>query len=87
MTKINYSPGYLARYAIFIKGHLPHFESGKELWLQGEAALRMPSFRDGEPQLVIPAKTKKNLGLPPVQLRQEINICLTTTDPCLPLTA
>ena len=36
-----------------------HCESGKDLWLQEEAALQTQSFRDAEPQLVIPPKTKK----------------------------
>ena len=62
-------------------------ESGKELWLQGEAAFKTQSFRDAEPQLVIPPKIKKNHGVLPVQLRPGINICLTTTDPCLAIIA
>ena len=32
-------------------------------------------------------KNKKNHGVPPVQLRPGINICLNTTDPCLPIIA
>ena len=64
-----------------------HCESGSELWLQGEAALQTQDFRDVEPQLGIRPKTKKNHGVPPVQLRSGINICLTTTDPCLPIIA
>ena len=58
-----------------------------ELWLQGEAALQTQSFRDAEPQLVIPPKTKDNHGMPPVQLRPGRNICMTTTDPCPPIIA
>ena len=38
-------------------------------------------------QIVIPPKTKINHGVPPGQLRPGINICLTTTDPCLPIIA
>ena len=57
-----------------------HCESGKELLLQGEAALQTQIFRDAEPQLVIPP-------VPPVQLIPGINVCLTTTDPCLPIIA
>ena len=68
-------------------GYNIHCESGKDLWLEGEAALQTQSFRDAEPQIVIPPKTKKNHGVPPVQLRPGIHICLTTTDPCLPIIA
>ena len=64
-----------------------HCESRKKLRLQGEAALKTPSFRDAEPQLFIPQKTKKNHGVPPMQTRPGICICLTTTDPCLPIIA
>ena len=64
-----------------------HCEFGKELRLQGEAALQTPSFRDAEPHLVIPPKTKKNHGVPPMQIRPEKHICLTTTNPCLPIIA
>ena len=62
-----------------------HCESGKELLLQGKAALQTQSFRDAEPKLDIPPKTKKNHEVPPVKLRPGIDICLTTTDPCLPI--
>ena len=54
---------------------------------KGKAALQTESFRDAEPQPGIRPKTKKNHGVPPVQLRSGINICLTTTDPCLPIIA
>ena len=41
--------------------YITHFESGEELWLQGEAALQTNSFRDADPQLVIlKNKTKNN---------------------------
>ena len=50
-----------------------HCESGKELLLQGKAALQTQSFRDAEPQLDIPPKTKKNCKVPHVQLRQELD--------------
>ena len=66
---------------------LGHCESGKELWLQGGAALQTQSFRDAKPQLVIPQKTNENHRVPPVQLRPGISICLTTTDPCVPIIA
>ena len=74
----------LIRYQIVKKTYLPsdsnassdiidindsHCESRKDLRLQGEADLQTPSFRDAEPQIVIPPKTKKNHGVPPVQLR------------------
>ena len=42
----------------------PYCKSGKELWLQGEAALQTPSFRDAEPQLVMPPKAKINYETP-----------------------
>ena len=35
-----------------------HCESGKDLWLKGEAALETHSFRDAEPQQMIPQKEK-----------------------------
>ena len=66
--------------------HLPrHCESGNELWLQGEPALQTQSFRDAEPQLIIPPKRNTNHGVLPVQLRPGIHISLTTTDPCVPI--
>ena len=37
-----------------------HCESGEWLWLQGEAAFEIHSFRDAEPQPVIPLNEKKN---------------------------
>ena len=36
-----------------------HCESGNGLWLQGEAVLHMHSFRDAEPQPVIPPNAKQ----------------------------
>ena len=57
-----------------------HCESGTELWLQGQAALQKPSFRDAEQNLISHQKLR-NHERPPMQLRQGINICLTTTDP------
>ena len=36
-----------------------HCESGEGLWLQGEAAFQMHSFRDADPQPVIPQNLKK----------------------------
>ena len=44
-----------------------HCESGKQLWLHGEAALQTQSFRDA--QVVIQLKIKKINEMPPVQLR------------------
>ena len=67
--------------------YIIHCESGKELWLQREAALETQSFRDAEPQLVINPPKKKNHEIPFVQLRPGINICLTITDPFLPTIA
>ena len=64
-----------------------HCESGKELWLQGEAASQKQSCRDAEPQLVIQPKKKENHEMPPMQLRPGIHICLTSTDPFLPIIA
>ena len=58
-----------------MKLYTTNCESGNELWLQGEAALQWQSFRDTEPQRVIPPK---NHEMPPVQLRSGIHICLTT---------
>ena len=60
-----------------------HCESGEGLWLQGEAALQTHSFRNADPQPVIPPNGKKNHGMFPKLLRPGINISLTTTDPCL----
>ena len=40
-------------------------DSRKELWLEGEAALQLQSFRDAEPHLVIPLNAKKNMGCIP----------------------
>ena len=48
--------------------------------LQEETALQMHSFRDAEPQPVIPQDPKKNHGMPLKQLRPWIHISLTTTD-------
>ena len=64
-----------------------HCESGEELWLQGEAALQVHSFRDSDPQPVIPPNEKKNHGMSVIQLRPGMNISLTASDPCLPSTA
>ena len=50
-----------------------HCESAKEV------------YEDAEPQLIVPQKRKKNHEMPPVQLRPGINICLNTSDPCLPI--
>ena len=55
--------------------------SGEALWLQEEAALQMHSFRETEPQPVIPQDPKKNHGMRLKQLRPGIHISLTTTDP------
>ena len=44
--------------------YIGHFYSGEALWLQEEAALQMHSFRDAEPQPVIPQDPKKNHGKP-----------------------
>ena len=61
--------------------YIGHCYSGEALWLQEEAALQMHSFRDAEPQPVIPQDPKKNHGMPLKQLRPGIHISLTTTDP------
>ena len=36
--------------------HILHCEAGEGYWLQGEAALQAHSFRDADPQPVIPKK-------------------------------
>ena len=51
------------------------------LWFQDEAALKMHSLRDSEPQPVIPQDPKENHGMALKQLRPGIHISLTTTDP------
>ena len=38
-----------------------HYESGERLWLQGEEALQMHSFRDAEPQPLISPNAKEKL--------------------------
>ena len=40
---------------------LSHCESGEELWLQGEATLETHSFRDADPQPVVPQNEKKTI--------------------------
>ena len=40
-----------------------HCESGEVLWLQGEAELQTHSFRDAEPQPVIPPNANKNMKI------------------------
>ena len=42
-----------------------HCESWEGLWLQEEAALQMHSFRDADPQPVIPQNPKKIMEYPP----------------------
>ena len=42
-----------------------HCESGEGLWLQGEAALQMHSFRDADPQPVFPQNSKIIMEYPP----------------------
>ena len=42
-----------------------HCESGEWVWLKGEAALQMHSFRDAVTQPVIPPNAKKILEYPP----------------------
>ena len=64
-----------------------HCESEEVPWLQGEASLQTHSFRDADPQLVIPSNEKKKHGMSPMVHTSGINIGLTTTDPCLPRTA
>ena len=56
-------------------------ESGVQLWLQGEAVLQTHSFRDAEPQQVIPTNTKKMVSNVSRQLRLGITISLTPNDP------
>ena len=46
--------------------HACHCESREGLWLQGEAALQVHSFRDTDPQPVIPPNKKKNHGISPM---------------------
>ena len=58
-----------------------HCESRDGLWLQGEAALQLHSFRDAQPHHVIPPNEKKYLGMYTKQHRPGMNISLTTTDP------
>ena len=67
--------------------HPPHCESGEVLWLQGEAASQTHSFRDAEPQPVIPPNANKNHGKFPKKLRPGISTSMSTTDLCLPNTA
>ena len=83
LTDVSLGTGYSVTSSLMALSS--HCESGSELWLQGEAALQTQNFRDAEPKLGIRPKTKKNHGVPPVQLRSGINICLTTSDPCLPI--
>ena len=61
------------------------YESGEVLWLKGEAASQTHSFRDAEPQPVIPPNEKKKKhGKSPKQLRSGISTSMSTTDLCLP---
>ena len=62
-----------------------HCESGEMPWLQGEAALQTHSFRDADPQPVIPPNEKKNHGMSPQLLTPGINISLTTSAPLTPV--
>ena len=48
-----------------------HYEYGKELWLQGEAALQTQSFTDAEPQLVSHQKKRKIIECLPCSSEQE----------------
>ena len=64
-----------------------HCESGEGPWLYGEAAIQTHSFRDTDPQEVIPPNEKKNYEISPKLLRPGINFHLNTTDSCLPNTA
>ena len=45
-----------------------HCESGERLWLQGEAAFEMHSFKDAEPQRAILLNDRKNHEISPKQL-------------------
>ena len=53
---------------------LQHCESGKGLWLQGKAAFQMHSFRDAEPQPVIPPNAKKRHPISLKELRPGLNV-------------
>ena len=64
-----------------------HCESGEGLWLQGDVALQTNSFRDREPDQVIPPNKKKKYVIFLKQLRQGIGASLSTTYLGLPMTA
>ena len=49
----------IAGYVTYIRQR----ESGEGLWLQEEAAFLMHSFRDAEPQQMIPPNAKKHYGM------------------------
>ena len=50
-----------------------HCEAGEGYWLQGEAGLQAHSFRDADPQPVIP---KKESGLNGLEIATNDKICL-----------
>ena len=50
-----------------------HCEAGEGYWLQGEAALQAHSFRDADPQPVIP---KKESGWNGLEIARNDRICL-----------
>ena len=54
------------------------------LRLQGQAALQTHSFRDAEPQRVIPPNAKNHHGVSPKRPGPGIIIHLTNADSCLP---
>ena len=55
---------------LLVKIGPPHCEFGEGLWLQGEAALQTHSFRDADPQQVIPLKENKTIEFLPSSLDQ-----------------
>ena len=59
-------------------------ESEDGIWLQGEAASEAHTFRDGEPNPVIPANAKNNYEIFPKKLRLCNNTNMSATDLCLP---
>ena len=66
--------------------HALHCESREGLWLQGEAAFETHSYRDAEPQSVIPLNEEKILKCLPSSHTKPKNIILTTIYMYIPST-